>query len=393
MAAAAAPRRTCACLEVSYVSSSSHCESSVTSLLSAHSLTMHASYPSPEKERSLFNVLVSFPSSQERDVLASIASSPSDVDVKGVEVAATCPCLLPVQPVTQKDLAMEFSTNDEEHFLKFGVLISPKGSTTNSDHTISALRSLVQTHCDAADEALARRDITGTNETFDFREISSRGGKRFDQILASGIAKNVDTDFVCMPPSKAVDDDGVQALVHLARNAAWIPLVDSLLGKDEWRCQCSAVYSRRGSPDQRWHSDGAHVQAGAGYFTEDMPLSGMGGEGEATPYAVCVFLALDACGPSTNGVGATSFWPGSHAREQLVGFGAFADAMDLSVEADLNPGGFVVYDYRLLHKGMAFDEHARTCDGSNQRSLIQFVYHKTWYKERRNYGQHSLFET
>lgn len=386
-------RRTCACVELAgaHADDLARAVSALQSHLEGEECAHHAH---ARREDGSCVALLSFPSSAEATVMSALT------DVPTLEVAATCPCLLPVNKPTKQELIL-VATEEQLHacrekFLKFGVLIHAEGALTDED--MRALRALVKTHCEAADEALARRGISGNDAKFDFREISSRGGLRFDQILASGIAKNNDDEFECLPPSHTADDDGVQALVKLARTAAWIPLVDSVLGEDDWKCQCSAVYSRRGAPDQRWHSDGAHVQVGAGYFVDGHeenkphPLSGMGGEGEASPYAVCVFVALDACGPSTNGIGATSFWPGSHARESLVGFGGFAEAMDLSIEADLHPGGFVVYDYRLLHKGMAFDDRARTRNESNQRSLLQFVYHKPWYKERRNYGQESLFE-
>ena len=305
-----------------------------------------------------------------------------------VEVGATAPCVLPLGAGGGNAAAVTCDTWDDEKardvLRRHGVVVCTAPVYADGEGDLQALRALADRHVRAADAALVRLGRGGGTTTLAFSELGSRGDHRFDLIIASGLRR--EGMFELFPPSTSSSD--ATAVAALAREAPWVPLIRAALG-DDWSCQVSLVYSRPGAPDQRWHSDGAHVQASAPPFfsASGELLTGSGGEGEAEPYSVCVFVALSACGPSTPGVGATSFWPGSHSREGLVGFGAFADALSLSVEADLrHPGAFVVYDYRLLHRGLAYSLN----DGPD-RTLIQLVYHKAWYRERRNYGDAKLF--
>ena len=106
--------------------------------------------------------------------------------------------------------------------------------------------------------------------------------------------------------------------------------------------QCSIVESRPGTTNQEWHSDGPHRGAAAGWdtaaatthadsgaMTDDADACDDDGshfEACAPPYAVCAFVPLlsPAGRRFGSGVGATQFWPGSHAYDQLLGFGGAA---------------------------------------------------------------------
>ena len=57
-------------------------------------------------------------------------------------------------------------------------------------------------------------------------------------------------------------------------------------------------------------------------------------------------------------------------------------ALFTSVQA----GGCVLYDYRLMHRGMP-----NTSVGT-ERPLVQLLYHSRAYVEKKNYGVRSLFD-
>lgn len=107
------------------------------------------------------------------------------------------------------------------------------------------------------------------------------------------------------------------------------------------------------------------------------------GDGAAAPYALCVFVPLIDLDET---VGYTQFWLGTHVTPGLVGFGGAAELLGGTVEAMVEAGSAVVYDYRLMHRGRA----NRSRDVV--RPVLQFVYHVTTYRESKNYGTESLFE-
>lgn len=101
--------------------------------------------------------------------------------------------------------------------------------------------------------------------------------------------------------------------------------------------QVSVVYSRPGAGDQDWHTDGAHA---------DAPRAG----GPGAPYAVCVFVPLIDL---DEGTGCTQFWPGTHADRELAGFGPASEVLGAAVAPYVAAGSAVLYDYRLMHRGLA----------------------------------------
>lgn len=105
------------------------------------------------------------------------------------------------------------------------------------------------------------------------------------------------------------------------------------------------------------------------------------GQGAEDPYALCVFVPLIDLDVR---VGYTQFWPGSHVSSGLVGFGAAAELMGCTVDAIVAAGDAVVYDYRLMHRGMAKV-------GDRRRPVLQYVYHVPSYRETKNYGTEKLF--
>ena len=138
--------------------------------------------------------------------------------------------------------------------------------------------------------------------------------------------------------------------------------------------QVSIVYSRPGAGLQEWHTDGDHLGRTTTGF-ESISTSA------PSPYAVCVFLALIDLNRS---VGFTQFWPGSHRRSGLVGFGGSAPLIGSAVDGLLPAGGCAIYDYRLMHRGMANRSE------STLRPLVQFLYSVPSYRETKNYGSECL---
>eukprot|EP00056_Hartaetosiga_gracilis_P001276 m.43917 g.43917 ORF g.43917 m.43917 type:complete len:182 (-) comp10571_c0_seq2:121-666(-) len=104
--------------------------------------------------------------------------------------------------------------------------------------------------------------------------------------------------------------------------------------------------------------------------------------GEDKPFAVCVFMPLITLNKT---VGFTQFWPGSHKYDELIGFGAVCPLLECELDAIVDVGNAVVYDYRLIHRGMP------NMSSGTERPLIQFLYHVPQYVENRNYGKESLF--
>ncbi|KAG1667527.1 hypothetical protein FOA52_013717 [Chlamydomonas sp. UWO 241] len=169
-------------------------------------------------------------------------------------------------------------------------------------------------------------------------------------------------------------DSDVAAVHGVAAHAPWVrALVDPLL-PGGWRCDVSVVYSKPGATAQDWHADGRHLRGEA--------EAGFDGHGAAAPYALCVFVPLIDLDVT---VGFTQFWLGSHVTSGLIGFGSAARVLRGTVDGIVQAGGFVAYDYRLLHRGMPNASVATT------RPVLQFLYARPSYRETKNYGSRSLF--
>ncbi len=56
-----------------------------------------------------------------------------------------------------------------------------------------------------------------------------------------------------------------------------------------------------------------------------------------------------------------------------------------TLDAVVAAGSCVMYDYRLLHRGMP------NTSAGTLRPVLQYFYHLTSYSEQRNYGKEKLF--
>lgn len=223
------------------------------------------------------------------------------------------------------------------------------------DDCALAIRHLVLEYIEKIERRFAEGhpDIAYGKDRFAFKEISSRGGERFDALID-----------IERPEWKSLRD--------LARiDAPWLAFINEVLST-KWNVNVSVVYSRPGAKNQEWHADGRHLD------TECDPRTG---EGHAQPYGVCVFMPLIHLDRDT---GYTQFFKRSHKTSELIGFGEAASMLRLSFDGLLNTGQSVVYDYRLLHRGMY--------NRSNYvRPVLQFLYTAPAYRETKNYGVDSMW--
>ena len=375
-------------------------------------------------------------SGDESGVVYRIEAAAPDV-VEEAEVLMSAPCHIPFTVHTLEDLAFDVASGmavggertAADLFRDAGLAVAPVALDAED---LARLVDAARRRMAAAEAAIARNhpNVDFGKDIFAFREMGSRGGNRFDllfpkkkrsaklEVMTTGRTTGRTTGdgeqeqgpgedggggdssdqggYACTDDDDD-DDDEDSAFVHdLARRAPWVrTLVDPLLSaetrggasasdtesasssEDEaWWCDVSIVYSRPGAGDQDWHCDGRHL-AGASEAGHD-------GTGHAPPYAVCVFCPLVDLSPT---LGFTQFWAGSHKVKGLIGFGSAAKVLRGTVDGIVPAGGCVAYDYRLMHRGMRNDSENTT------RPVLQFLYAKHTYKETKNYGNASIFET
>ena len=194
-----------------------------------------------------------------------------------------------------------------------------------------------------------------------FKEMSSRGNERFDLLL--------------QPTTKAADFVNTVLIERVK-----LILQRILNGKveEDVDFDVSVVYSKPNASDQGWHADGDHQNG-----THDVGLEIDGWKHLADPYALCLFIPLIDLDEET---GYTQFWPGSHISKRLAGFGKVAEITQSTWNGKCQAGDAILYDYRLMHRGI---RNTSTI----LRPVLQVLFKKKWYKEKRNYGKDSVLPT
>ncbi|MEZ4448504.1 MAG: phytanoyl-CoA dioxygenase family protein [Nannocystaceae bacterium] len=158
-------------------------------------------------------------------------------------------------------------------------------------------------------------------------------------------------------------------------NPRWMPLIRSLLGADATLFFCGLLMTRGGASDQPWHTDGEHL------FGPEVPI--------LPAHCVNVFLPLVDI---TIDNGGTEFCPGSHfltvgipeiyeqspAHVDRIGFRG--RPLALTVPA----GSAVIFDYRLLHRGLA----NRT---DRSRPILYLTFAAPWFRDVHNFPARRLF--
>lgn len=199
---------------------------------------------------------------------------------------------------------------------------------------------------------VAHPNIAFGTDRFAFKEIGSRGGWRFDALV----------------DLQHKDWEEVRLLSH---DAPWVRFIDEML-PNGWNVAVSVVYSYPGAKNQEWHADGRHLDRECDFE----------GCGAAPPYGICVFMPLIDLNYD---VGFTQFFLKSHKTSKLIGFGEASHILNASYDGILNAGQSVLYDYRLLHRGMANNS------ADVVRPVLQFLYTAPSYRETKNYGTKSLW--
>ena len=225
-----------------------------------------------------------------------------------------------------------------------------------------------------AEEAIATNhpNIQVGEDAFWFREIASRSKHRFDLLIEN------DTDLYQLVWNQVLGNDSE------------VPsLLQTLFHDDhtEWEMDLSVVYSKPGANHQGWHADGGHIE-GDSDTSWDESISNP--TKLAAPYAICLFVPLVDLDHT---LGFTQFWPGTHKYKELVGFGPFAEVAKATWDGTVRTREAIVYDYRLLHRGMPNYSNTKSKVYHPYRAVLQLLCRKHWYKETNNYGKASIYQS
>ena len=191
-----------------------------------------------------------------------------------------------------------------------------------------------------------------------FKEIMARDDNRFDVRLDCGF-----------------HDKNNNICQRLGRtDGGWIPVVQSLLGKDCTLIRCGCVLSLPGTNVQYWHSDGVHIGTSS---TWDHP------DGAAPVHAICVFVPLIDLTEST---GYTEFWAGSHHYSKLLSKKG-NQALPGGTKGIMKRTSCLLYDYRTIHRGMPNTSEV-------VRPVCYFLYVKAGFEfvEDQNFTEQSVME-
>jgi len=269
-----------------------------------------------------------------------------------VEIIVIAPAYVPMMANrgTLETLAME-GDEGKTRFREVGVgVVNERASKEALERAREAATAFIQRI-----EAHAIQSHAGIRfgvDRFAFREIGSRGGNRFDALVD-------------------LESEEWSSVKALSSDAPWMKFVRELMPNGT-NVAVSVVYSYPGAKNQEWHADGRHLD-------RECDVDGVG---ESPPYALCVFMPLIDL---NHEVGFTQFFCKSHKTSKLIGFGEASHELNASFDGVLNAGQAVMYDYRLLHRGMANNSL------DTIRPVLQFLYTTPAYRETKNYGIESFW--
>ena len=191
--------------------------------------------------------------------------------------------------------------------------------------------------------------------------MRSRGAGRWDVLLGSA---------------------GEEIKHKFARHRCWWPVVECVLGDDAQLMFVGVVASYPGAGVQKWHADGPHL-FGPGY--------------QLPAHCLNVFVPLQDM--MNRALGGTEFCCKSHVIKNVVESWSQLKTMGSTCEVDERDrhtttdyaaevisytpapptGHAVVFDYRLLHRGLA------NTTLNSTRLMLYFTYVKPWYNDRKNF--------
>ena len=293
----------------------------------------------------------------------------------------------------------------QSDFRQKGLCLLPNilsASSNQDDLFWTKIRSMVDEAIHEAETSIATNhpSIQVGEDAFLFREIASRSKQRFDLLISKETQLyQLVLEHIVLESSHTTNIPRLLQKLFLGKENNDD---DYVVADVEWEMDLSVVYSKPGSNHQGWHADGGHTEGAsdAGWNNGGNNNNNNNNAVLAAPYAICLFVPLIDLDHT---VGFTQFWPGSHNYKDLVGFGPFAEVAKATWDGIVSAGEVIVYDYRLLHRGMPNHSGLNDNDNDNKndndniifhpyRAVLQLLFRRTWYKENNNYGTESIYQ-
>jgi hypothetical protein len=150
------------------------------------------------------------------------------------------------------------------------------------------------------------------------------------------------------------------------------PVVFTLLEAKDWNelsiCNLSLVISTPGSTEQSWHADGGHVN-----LQRHLPC-----------HVMNIFVPLHDLNLA---MGPTELRPGTHYHTRNLAPMMLAAACRKTLRRPVAPilatGDVLIFDYRVLHRGLANKT-------MQNRSFLVLTVAKPWFKDILNFPKRSL---
>jgi hypothetical protein len=150
------------------------------------------------------------------------------------------------------------------------------------------------------------------------------------------------------------------------------PIVSALLEATDWNelsiCNLSLVVSTPGSLEQSWHADGGHVN-----LQKHLPC-----------HVMNIFVPLHDI---VFAMGPTEIRPGTHFHTRNLAPMMLAAACRKTLQRPVAPilatGDVLIFDYRVLHRGLANKT-------MQNRSFLVVTVAKPWFKDILNFPKRSL---
>jgi hypothetical protein len=200
-----------------------------------------------------------------------------------------------------------------------------------------------------------KTDIMNIGITHGFREIVLRSPGRYEIALKES--------------SKFLQIDNMPSLQGLQ---SFLPSIPSLLNAKSWEdvqiCHVSLVLAMSGSKEQSWHADGGHVD-----LQHHQPC-----------HCLNIFIPLLDL---TSDLGPTELRPGTHYHTRNLVPMMLAAKARKTLQAPVAPllqrGDVLVFDYRLLHRGLANTSQ-------QNRPILVLTVAQAWFKDVLNFPARSL---
>ena len=194
-------------------------------------------------------------------------------------------------------------------------------------------------------------------------EFSSRFERYFaDQVYEDALATGDKRTMVTL------DVEGPFGAAEFFAPSKLFPLFEFLLTERLIIAGMGAVISLPGAQDQHRHRDYTNIYDPGFYYPAMESFVA-----NAFPYAITLGIPLV---PIDKRTGCTRFWPGTHLS--LVSKGDPNLGPGVEFEADI--GSAYIFDYRVLHGGVA-----NTSDIA--RPLLYVIYTRPWFRDPVNYSK------